>query len=154
MGRTVWLESICVEYGLRAGEAWTAGDEGRLLEALEGRPLSLLFEDPLEESEKETLWPGESMLPSRPLPSEVLGRCHIVWEDIAKNVLWWGSYDAGGGMKSYSLLKVRAVADTNGENRKNTAGWKHTVNEAREKQVQVMAGHGRSWHTALLASRE
>lgn len=35
----------------------------------EGRPLSLLLED-LEESEKETLWPGASKL-----PSEVLGLC-------------------------------------------------------------------------------
>ena len=66
-GRSV---QVCCDCGLLLFVRGAAGDAGRLLEALEGRPLSRRWED-LEESEKETLWPGESKL-----PSEVRGRCH------------------------------------------------------------------------------
>jgi len=57
-------QSRC-DAGLRGG----AGLEGRELEELDGRPLCLLSED-LEESENETLWPGDNRL-----PSDVLGLC-------------------------------------------------------------------------------
>ena len=64
---TCWEEALVDDEVLCCG---AAGEDGRELEAVDGLPLSLLLED-LEESEKETLWFGESRL-----PSDVLGRCH------------------------------------------------------------------------------
>ena len=58
-------EALCCPVALGCG---AAGEEGRELDAVDGRPLSLFLED-LEESEKETLCPGVS------IPSDVFGRC-------------------------------------------------------------------------------
>ena len=77
-------QATCWEVGLRCG----AGDEGLELEleAVEGRALSLLGRsrsedlersEALEESEKETLWPGDKRL-----PSDVFGLCQRVGLDM------------------------------------------------------------------------
>lgn len=87
-GRSVRFESYCVDCGRRGAGLVTRGEEGRLLEELEGRPLSRLLEEPLEELEKETLWPGDSKLLLFPLPSDVFGRCHRVYWDMVGEK-WW-----------------------------------------------------------------
>ena len=85
--RSVRLESNCADCGLPGGGLSTRGEDGRLLDELEGRPLSRLLEEPLEESEKETLWPGDRKLPVCPLPSDVFGRCHNICWDMVKGML-------------------------------------------------------------------